>query len=301
MLFVCGFSHVNRITWWSCLCDCGAMRILGVGQLRSGHTQSCGCLVRARTIERNHARKGKPRYALGTPKPEFPRPGRAVFIYALTDPAGEIRYIGKAIGSWKARLDRHLQSVRCGRDQTYKGRWIRKLLATGQQPGFILLEECRGDGCAEEIFHIRLARADGLRLTNATDGGEGAPGFKHRPETIEKLRRIKTGVSNHTPESRAKISQAGLGRKHSRESVERRAAKLRGRKLPPEQVARLVAIHKRRKHSPEERLRKSLASRGRKQSPTHYANLRAAQAASPRVAAYYNRGKKSCDEQPMLF
>lgn len=30
--------------WWSCLCDCGKKTIVSSGQLRSGHTKSCGCL-----------------------------------------------------------------------------------------------------------------------------------------------------------------------------------------------------------------------------------------------------------------
>lgn len=31
---------------WRCICDCGAESIVGVDQLRSGDTQSCGCLHR---------------------------------------------------------------------------------------------------------------------------------------------------------------------------------------------------------------------------------------------------------------
>jgi hypothetical protein len=31
--------------YWDCVCDCGGSNILPTGHLRSGHTQSCGCLV----------------------------------------------------------------------------------------------------------------------------------------------------------------------------------------------------------------------------------------------------------------
>jgi hypothetical protein len=49
---------------WSCLCDCGrATDVLG-GNLRSGHTVSCGCFARARaSIEnRTHGMRGTPTY-----------------------------------------------------------------------------------------------------------------------------------------------------------------------------------------------------------------------------------------------
>jgi hypothetical protein len=36
----------NNVTRWNCLCDCGRVTIVRAGQLRSGHTSSCGCLMR---------------------------------------------------------------------------------------------------------------------------------------------------------------------------------------------------------------------------------------------------------------
>lgn len=34
----------NRQTRWLCQCECGETRTVLIGRLRSGHTQSCGCL-----------------------------------------------------------------------------------------------------------------------------------------------------------------------------------------------------------------------------------------------------------------
>lgn len=38
---------------YSCRCDCGGMAAVQSGNLKSGHTQSCGCMMRERTSEAN--------------------------------------------------------------------------------------------------------------------------------------------------------------------------------------------------------------------------------------------------------
>jgi len=43
----------RRLRLWSCLCECGEMTTASSGNLRSGHTQSCGCLQRDRIAESN--------------------------------------------------------------------------------------------------------------------------------------------------------------------------------------------------------------------------------------------------------
>lgn len=35
---------------WSCRCECGRTSVVSVGNLRSGHTQSCGCLLAERRV-----------------------------------------------------------------------------------------------------------------------------------------------------------------------------------------------------------------------------------------------------------
>ena len=40
-------------TRWDCICDCGNTVSVGGGKLQSGHTRSCGCLMRDTTIERS--------------------------------------------------------------------------------------------------------------------------------------------------------------------------------------------------------------------------------------------------------
>jgi hypothetical protein len=42
---------------WVCECTCGEETIATSGNLRNGHTQSCGCKARRRFLEHGHARK----------------------------------------------------------------------------------------------------------------------------------------------------------------------------------------------------------------------------------------------------
>ncbi len=42
---------VNNRIKWNCICECGGTTITSSTKLKSGHTQSCGCLQRERTSE----------------------------------------------------------------------------------------------------------------------------------------------------------------------------------------------------------------------------------------------------------
>lgn len=42
---------------WSCRCQCGADAVVAARKLRSGHTRSCGCLVRERATRMNRRQK----------------------------------------------------------------------------------------------------------------------------------------------------------------------------------------------------------------------------------------------------
>ena len=87
-----------------------------------------------------------------------------------------------------------------------------------------------------EQLAIAHYRSMGFRLTNQTDGGEGAPGMKH------------------TAETRAKMSAAKKGRPlppRTREHTEKIAAKLRGQKWSAERRATCGLHRIGKKHSPE--------------------------------------------------
>ena len=54
-LVVLEFSHIgsNRNAYWICQCDCGKQKTVSSNELRTKGTQSCGCLLREKTIQRN--------------------------------------------------------------------------------------------------------------------------------------------------------------------------------------------------------------------------------------------------------
>lgn len=53
-LKVIKFSHRSTTaTYWHVLCLCGTKRIVNGGDLKNGHTQSCGCLNRERSSNRH--------------------------------------------------------------------------------------------------------------------------------------------------------------------------------------------------------------------------------------------------------
>lgn len=95
------------------------------------------------------------------------------YIYALHDPfTMERRYIGKAKDP-EDRYRKHLKPYYL-RPDTYKNRWLRKLLARGAKPRLVILAEAHeGDDINRmERDFIRWLRP-ASRLTNGTDGGDG--------------------------------------------------------------------------------------------------------------------------------
>jgi hypothetical protein len=182
-------------------------------------------------------------------------------VYALRDPAtGKVRYIGWTSKSLGSRLACHIHeaSTEIG-VHTHKVRWIRTLISCGARPLIEALESGTGDTWSEaERKWIASFRAQGVDLTNGSDGGEGNLGYNASAETRAKLSIANKGRKlNLTPEQRAKRSAfskaINTGRKMPREAVERRAAKQRGKPRPPEVIEKWHAAIKGRKLSQQER------------------------------------------------
>lgn len=221
------------------------------------------------------------------------------FIYALCEPNSRaVRYIGKA-NKPKRRLQGHLsKSIRA---KTHLGNWLRILVANGTKPAMVVLREVSVEQwkMAEERY-ICLARGLGMRLVNATDGGEGITmtpeirskisasrrGQKVSPETRAKIGASLTGELNYlfrrklTSETRAKISASMtgplhhmFGKKQSPETIAKRVAKMTGalnpmfgKKQSPETLVKRSAAMTGKKHSPETCAKISASKTGKKRS-----------------------------------
>lgn len=46
-------------TLWLCVCDCGNTKVVNVANLKSGDTQSCGCIHKGQLSERNKSNSGE--------------------------------------------------------------------------------------------------------------------------------------------------------------------------------------------------------------------------------------------------
>lgn len=158
-----------------------------------------------------------------------------MLIYALIDPRdGQTRYIGKTVRTAHRRLRRHV--ARCYLDEahTHKNRWLRHLLALGLEPSIKVLESCGSEAqlSAAEIRHIAEHRAAGVRLTNATAGGDGTSGWKHTAASLGKLRLALIGKPK-SEAHRLKVIAAVTGRTASAATRAKLSALRKGKNLTP--------------------------------------------------------------------
>ena len=222
---------------WKCLCSCGNEKIVKGELLKSGNTQSCGCLRRGT----------RPRYLNINPKADTTREW---CIYTLHDPREDqhIRYVGWTLNPANRLYVHKYRAKKYG--HTYCERWIRKLLEAGVSP--VMSEVHRGYGPWGEAEQgwIKHYRDLGHKLTNITEGGEGYVGYVPTPEAIAKIKEATTG--REVPqEQREHMRQLMKGRVFSQEWKDKiRATKLsrkgtRGNTLTDEHKQKIgTGVHK---------------------------------------------------------
>lgn len=142
-------------------------------------------------------------------------------IYTLSDPrTREIRYVGMTTRTLEVRLAGHLRN--CRLEKNHRARWVRSLQDAGVIPVITEVDLIPVEQHAEaERQWIAFYRAQGVRLVNATDGGEGMPGFKMSPEARKKISEAKKRIPQlhllayhvgvpRSEETRERLRQAAL-------------------------------------------------------------------------------------------
>ncbi|MEK6879944.1 MAG: NUMOD3 domain-containing DNA-binding protein, partial [Nanoarchaeota archaeon] len=139
--------------------------------------------------------------------------------YCLRHPITlEIKYIGFASTSLKERLYDHLRLRESKDKNTYKSRWIRKLIKEGNPPIICLINTfySNKEALNDEVILIDKYKNLGYSLTNSTSGGEGTFGYIPNEETRKKIGNGMRG-KKHSPESCKKMSDSRKGKKLSEE------------------------------------------------------------------------------------
>lgn len=199
-------------------------------------------------------------------------------VYGLYEESkpDDIRYIGRTKNTIEKRLYFHIKGI-CY-DKGHKSNWIKSVIEKGGIiKSTLLLDKLNEEESKQkEIELIALYKNSGYNLTNGTNGGDGLS--MPTQETIEKIRKTKTGVSSikkgkplsfYVGEERAAImniqnSQRQIGKKlteEHKEKIKNNSAKIwLGKKLPKEMVDKARATFKITASTEEFKIKRSTLS-----------------------------------------
>lgn len=116
------------------------------------------------------------------------------YVYMLIDPrSNQPFYVGKGRGN---RCRFHLDEAKYyTKRKSLKLNKIRKLFLLGMEPTIVKVEENVTDAQAIDLEVLLIAelRDIGIPLTNMTDGGDGAQGYRHPEEYKQRMRELFAG------------------------------------------------------------------------------------------------------------
>lgn len=162
-------------------------------------------------------------------------------IYGCVDPrSNELRYVGKTRIKGEATVEQAMQQrlrshLEIPRRKNHRTNWFLSLREACILPEIFEIETVPTSEWVEaEQFNIQYFRSIGCRLINATDGGEGAPGYKHTEESLAKIRIGRARQGPITSETIAKIVAVNKGKKRS-DRIKRKLSEAQQAraKLPP--------------------------------------------------------------------
>lgn len=177
------------------------------------------------------------------------------YVYLLIDPRNNLPfYVGKGQGN---RCNFHVSEAKYyTKRKSLKLNKIRKLLSLGLSPIVRKVEENVSDEQAIDFECLLIAeiRDLGIALTNMTDGGDGAQGYKHTEEHKQRMREKFKGrviTEEHrqkmckpkSAQGRKNIAEARLttGYRPSEETKRKTSKALKGRSFTDEHRAKIKA------------------------------------------------------------
>lgn len=175
----------------------------------------------------------------------FNKANKPVYIYSLEDPGtGQVRYIGKTEKP-RARYQAHLNGS--AQKNTHVYNWIRKLIREGKTPVMRIVEIATEDTWQDrERYWINEFRMRDEKMTNITDGGEGASGLNHSEEAKQRISQARKGMK-FTPEHVQNMSLSRKGKAAWNKGLrlteaQKSAATEARRKLTDEEVGRILQL-----------------------------------------------------------
>lgn len=189
-------------------------------------------------------------------------------VYLVTNRINGKQYVGKTVYTLRSRRFQHEHTAlrmpslffhRALRKYGFKSFTWEVLFCGGKN---LLLDRW-------EKYYIKLLETKVPNGYNLTDGGEGICGMVFSEESRAKMSDAKRGIK-HSLKTRIKMSAAHKGRKYSVEHCNNISASQKGRKHTPEAKAKISAALKGRigrLHTPEECAKMSAMLQGRKITP----------------------------------
>ena len=233
------------------------------------------------------------------------------YVYGLFDSRqplelGYCRYVGRTVQKLNERLSVHLRDAKKG-NQTHRSYWIRSVINEGGTVVIWCLEAhengdklvLNDDLNTRERAWITSGREQGWNLTNHTDGGDGCLGLVHSAETRSKISEAKKNPSSETRAalSAARKRQANpmLGRQQTVESRAKISAAKVGYRHTESTIAKISRANTGKKRTLETRAKLSAASMGNKSNRGKvFSDERKAQMSVSMMGK--NKGKKASDE-----
>lgn len=187
------------------------------------------------------------------------------YVYTLIDPRNHLPfYVGKGSGE---RCNAHVVEAKYYvKRKSLKLNKIRKLMRLGMEPIVVKVEENVSDKQALDLECLLIAemRDLGFALTNMTDGGDGAKGYKHTEEYKQMMsQRFKGRIITEehrqkmckpkSEQGRANIAKARLTstyrpseetKRKTSEALKGRPSTMKGRNHTDEAKAKMSAQRK---------------------------------------------------------